>query len=129
MYSRGGSPVKLMSCILLVDDDPQFRRTLHLALSSHNHEVIEAADGREALELMASSTPDVVVLDWHLPKLSGIDTCRAVRAGSDVPIIMISANRANSKTAAVEAGANDYLAKPFSLNALLTHIESTLKHS
>lgn len=116
-----------MSRILLVDDDPQFRRTLRLALNSHHYEVGEAANGQEALDAFAEHAPDLVVLDWHLPELSGIAACRALRSNSAVPIIMISANRRNLKQIAMEAGASDFLPKPFSLNELLSRIESALR--
>ncbi len=116
-----------MSRILLVDDDPQFRRTLRLALNSHHYEVSEAADGHEALDAFAERAPDLVVLDWHLPELSGIATCRALRRTSGVPIIMISGNRLNLKQTAMEAGACDFLPKPFPLDELLSRIESALR--
>ena len=116
-----------MSRILLVDDDPQFRKTLRIALSSQDYEVGEAADGHEALDAFAAREPDVVVLDWHLPELSGIATCRALRRNSDVPIIMISGNRLNTKQAAIEAGAYDFLPKPFAFPDLLSRIESALR--
>jgi DNA-binding response OmpR family regulator len=114
--------------ILLVDDDPQFRRTLHLALNSYGYEVGEAADGEEALGVLATTAPDLIVLDWQMPRLDGIATCRAVRAKYDVPVIIVSGNRSNTRTRALEAGATDYLGKPFSLQDLLEHIETALKH-
>jgi DNA-binding response OmpR family regulator len=113
---------------LIVDDDLRFRRTLHLALHSYGYEVGNAADGQEALDSIAASAPDVIVLDWHLPGMNGIQTCRAVRARSDVPVIMVSGNRSNSKEVALDAGANDYLAKPFSMDDLLIRLQSALKH-
>lgn len=114
--------------ILIVDDDPQFRRTLHLALDSSGYQVGDAAGGKEALERVAGSAPDLIVLDWQLPDMDGIQTCKALRAHSDVPVIMVTGNRANPKDVALKAGANDYLTKPFSMNELLTRIESALKH-
>ena len=120
--------ISAVARILIVDDDPQFRRTLRLALDSHGYQVDAAADGNEALDAVAARAPDLVVLDWHLPDLDGIHTCRALREYSKVPIIMVSGNRANSKDMAVRAGATDYLSKPFSLGDLLTRVESALKH-
>ncbi len=114
--------------ILIVDDDPQFRRTLHLALDSCGYEAGDAADGEEALEAVATSVPDLIVLDWQLPGMDGIQTCRELRAHYNVPVIIVSGNRSNSKDAALNAGANDYLAKPFAMNELLTRIESALQH-
>lgn len=113
--------------ILVVDDDARFRRALHLGLSAHGYEVGDAADGKEALSSLAASAPDLIVLDWQLPGMDGIQTCRMLRLSSDVPVIMASGNRSNSKEVALEAGANDYLAKPFSMNQLLIRIEAVLK--
>lgn len=113
---------------MIVDDDPQFRKTLHLALDSCGYKAGDAADGEEALEAVATSIPDLIVLDWQLPGMDGIQTCRALRARYDVPVIIVSGNRSNSKTAALAAGANDFLAKPFAMNELLTCIESALQH-
>jgi two-component system, OmpR family, KDP operon response regulator KdpE len=113
--------------ILIVDDDPHFLRTLRLALDSHGYEVDAAADGRQALDAVAARVPDLVVLDWHLPRMDGIQTCQALRAQSDVPVIMVSGNRSNSKDTALDAGANDYLSKPFSIGDLLARIESALR--
>jgi DNA-binding response OmpR family regulator len=117
----------MVARILIVDDDPQFRRALRLALSSCGYEVDDAANGREALASVAATNPDLMVLDWQLPGLDGIQTCRALRASSDVPVIMVSGNRSNLKEIALNAGANDYLAKPFSINELLTRIGAALK--
>lgn len=115
--------------ILIVDDDLPFRRALHLALDSYGYDVAEASDGLAALDSAAAHHPDVIVLDWHLPLMDGIAACRALHATSMAPIIMISGNRKNSKGAALEAGAIDYLSKPLSFPVLLGCIESALKHS
>jgi two-component system KDP operon response regulator KdpE len=113
--------------ILIVDDDPQFRRTLGLALDSHGYEVAAAAGGREALDAVSSGPLDVIVLDWHMPEMDGIETCRALRERSNVPVIMVSGNRLNPQDMALEAGANDYLTKPLSIGDLLASIESALR--
>jgi DNA-binding response OmpR family regulator len=99
--------------ILIVDDDPQFRRALHLALDSCGYQVTDAGDGEGALANVASSAPDVVVLDWQLPGIDGIQTCREIRARSDVPVIIVSATRPMSHAMVWEAGAIGYLTKPF----------------
>lgn len=117
-----------MARILIVDDDPQFRRTLRLALDSSGYEVGDAAGGKEALDTIAGNEPDLIVLDWQLPDLDGIQTCKALRARSHIPVIMVTGNRANRKDVALNAGATDYLTKPFSVNELLSRIESALKH-
>ena len=114
--------------ILVVDDDARFRRTLHLGLSAHGYEVGDAADGKQALSALAANVPDLIVLDWQLPGMDGIQTCRMLRLKSDVPVIMASGNRSNSKEGALQAGANDYLSKPFSINQLLIRIQAVLKH-
>jgi two-component system, OmpR family, KDP operon response regulator KdpE len=115
-----------VALILLVDDDPQFRRTVRLALDSNDYDVSEAADGRAALSAAAADPPDLVLLDWHLPESNGLKTCKALRADSSVPIIMMSANRSHSKQIALDAGANDFLMKPFSFLDLLKRIEAAL---
>lgn len=116
-----------MARVLIVDDDPRFRRTLHLALNIRGYEVSGAAGGKEALDTIAAAAPDLIVLDWQMPEMDGIQTCRALREWSEVPVIVISANRSNARDVALQAGANDYLSKPFSVNELLAHIESALK--
>jgi two-component system, OmpR family, KDP operon response regulator KdpE len=114
--------------ILIVDDDPQFRRTLHLALDSYGYKAGDAANGEEALESVRTTVPDLIVLDWQLPGMDGIQTCRVLRARYSVPVIIVSGNRSNSQIAALDAGANDFLAKPFAMNELVTRIESALQH-
>ena len=116
-----------MALILLVDDDPRFRRTVRVALDSNDYDVREAADGIEALNFAKANPPDVVLLDWHLPELDGLETCKTLRAKSSVPIIMMSANRSHSRQVALDAGANDFLTKPFSFTDLLNRIESALQ--
>jgi DNA-binding response OmpR family regulator len=96
-------------------------------LGSFGYEVDAVADGRAAVDSVAAGAPDVVVLDWHLPDMDGIQTCQLLRALSDAPIIMVSGNRSNSKSLALGAGASEYLRKPFSVADLLTLIESALK--
>ena len=115
-----------MPRILIVDDDSRFRRTLRLALASHGYEVEDAVDGKEALDLVGTKAPDLVVLDWHMPGMDGIQMCAVLRTSSAVPVIMVSGNRSNSKASALKAGATDYLAKPFSINDLVTRIEAAL---
>ena len=114
---------------MIVDDDSRFRRTLHLGLVSHGFEVSDAADGKEALDTLAAMVPDLIVLDWQLPEMDGIQTCRVLRLASDVPVIMVSGNRSNLKEVALAAGATGYLPKPFSISDLLTRIESAWKEA
>ena len=115
-----------VSRILIVEDDSRLCRTLHLALAAHGYEITDAADGKEALIAFASGTQELIVLDWQLPEPGGIQTCRALRAVSAVPILMISGNRSNTRAVALEAGATGYLPKPFSVDELLAFIKATL---
>jgi two-component system KDP operon response regulator KdpE len=112
--------------ILIVDDDAQFRRALRLGLASHGYEVEDAAWGEQGLAAVADRVPDLIVLDWQLPGIDGIHTCRVLRMSCDAPVIMISGNRSNSNAAALAAGAIAYLAKPFSIDELLTLIRNHL---
>src|SRR5689334_129728 len=91
--------------ILVVDDDPQFRRMLHPALDSHGYQVDDAADGEAALDAVLAHPPDLILLGWRLPGMDGIETCRALRARSSAPVVMASANRSNSRDVALHAGA------------------------
>jgi two-component system, OmpR family, KDP operon response regulator KdpE len=109
--------------ILVVDDEPRMRRVLHTTLIGRNYEVVEAASGEEALNRLSADSCDVVLLDLNLPGLDGISTCRAIRTISEVPIIVVSIRDSeNDKIAAQEAGADDYITKPFNFERLLQRI-------
>ncbi|MEO5344754.1 MAG: response regulator [Magnetococcus sp. YQC-9] len=115
--------------ILVVEDEPQMRRFLRTALSARAFEVIEAINAREARLAVTSHPPEIVLLDLGLPDGDGIDFTREVRAWSLVPIIVISARgREDDKVAALDAGADDYLTKPFGVNELLARIRVALRH-
>jgi two-component system KDP operon response regulator KdpE len=111
--------------ILIVDDQPQFRRVLRLALEARGCHICEAPGGTQAVDFMRSEIPDLVLVDWQMQGLDGLQLCRAIRVGSDVPIIMIT-SRHDGRPRALAAGANDYLTKPFALDDLLDRIESAL---
>lgn len=111
--------------ILIVDDQPQFRRVLRLALCVNGYEIREAGSGADAMELLRTESPDLVLLDWQMPEADGISVCRAIRAMYKVPIIMVT-SRQDGRSQAIAAGANDYITKPFHVGDLLTHIESAL---
>lgn len=117
-----------MTRILIVDDDAQFRRTLRIALTSLGYEVADAASGTEAMESMKTGVPDIVLIDWQMPDMDGLQTCQAVRASYDVPVMIITGNRSNPRAKAIAAGASSFLTKPFSVQDLMARIESTLKH-
>ncbi|HVP54093.1 MAG TPA: response regulator [Candidatus Eisenbacteria bacterium] len=111
--------------LLVVDDEPLMRRVLRVTLSTEGFDVVEAASGEEALERLSTGSWDFVLLDLNLPGLDGIDTCRAIRANSDVPIIVVSIRDSEGdKAAARQAGADDYLTKPFNFRRLAQRIWS-----
>jgi two-component system response regulator RegX3 len=116
--------------VLVVEDEPSFSEALAIALAREGFEVRVAADGAEALASFHQARPDIVLLDVMLPKLSGLDVCRAIRASSDVPIIMVTA-RAEEVDAVVglEVGADDYVTKPYRLRELIARIRANLRRA
>ncbi len=116
--------------ILVVDDEPSIRRFLRVSLSGHGYTVSEAKNGLSAVEVMVSARPDLVILDMGLPDISGLDVVRQVREWSTVPILILSVrDREIDKVEALDAGADDYLTKPFGLAELLARIRSALRRS
>jgi two-component system KDP operon response regulator KdpE len=116
--------------ILVVDDDPQIRRVMKATLVSHGYEVIEARTGEEGLELAGKESPNLVLLDMNMPGMDGLETCRALRAVSDVPVIVLTVrNTEKDKVAALDAGGDDYVTKPFGIEELLARIRAALRRS
>jgi two-component system KDP operon response regulator KdpE len=116
--------------ILVVDDEPQIRRVLRATLSSHGYVISEAKTGEEALELAAKQRPDLFLLDVNMPGMGGIETCRELRRGSDAPIIMLTVRNAErDKVLALDAGADDYVTKPFGIEELLARIRAALRRA
>ena len=116
--------------ILVVDDDPQIRRVMKATLVGHSYEVIEARTGEEALETLPRESPNLILLDMNMPGMGGLETCRAIRAGSDTPVIILSVrNTEKDKVAALDAGADDYVTKPFGIEELLARIRAALRRS
>jgi two-component system KDP operon response regulator KdpE len=116
--------------VLVVDDDPQIRRVMKATLVGHGYEVIEARTGEDALEKFSQEMPGLVLLDMNMPGMGGIETCRAIRLGSDIPVIILSVrNTEKDKVAALDAGADDYVTKPFSIEELLARIRAALRRS
>jgi two-component system KDP operon response regulator KdpE len=116
--------------ILVVDDEPQIRRSLQLSLEAHGYTVVQAASGTQALNDCHSPPPDVILLDLLMPGLDGIETTRRLRERSSVPIIILSAVSAEAKKIqALELGADDYVTKPFSTAELLARIKSVLRRA
>ena len=114
----------------MVDDDPQIRRVMKATLVGHNYEVIEARTGEDALRLLPEEMPNLVLLDLNMPGMGGLETCRQIRAGSDIPVIILSVrNTEKDKVAALDAGADDYVTKPFGIEELLARIRAALRRS
>ena len=117
-----------MTRILVVDDEIQIRRALDINLRAHGYDVVLAATGEEALTEAAADAPDLVLLDLGLPSLDGVDVIRGLRGWTSIPIIVLSARDGDaSKVAALDAGADDYVTKPFSINELLARLRATLR--
>jgi two-component system KDP operon response regulator KdpE len=115
--------------VLVVDDEPQIRRFLRTSLAGHNFRVSEAVSGRAGIDHIVANKPDLVILDLGLPDLDGIDVIRELRGWTRVPIIVLSAReREKDKIAALDAGADDYLTKPFGIGELLARVRVALRH-
>ena len=108
--------------ILVVDDDPQIRRIMRAVLVAKRYEVIEAECGEDALKLIRSEKYDLVLLDINMPGITGIEVCKEARTSSDIPIVMMSAGE-ESRAKALDAGANDYLKKPFGVSQIFSCVK------
>ena len=117
-----------MTHILLIDDEEALRASLTYSLVKEGYQVTTAADGRTALKLFHKQVPDVLILDLMLPEIDGMELCWRIRAFSQVPILMLTAKDQDiDKNWGLEAGADDYITKPFKTNELLARIETVLK--
>jgi two-component system KDP operon response regulator KdpE len=116
--------------ILVVDDERQITRVLRTSLQSSGYEVTVAHNGLEALESMPQSRPDLIISDLAMPEMDGLELTRAVRRSSEVPIIVLSVRDQEAmKVAALDAGADDYMMKPFSMPELLARVRAHLRRS
>ncbi len=116
--------------ILVVDDEPQITRVLRTTLSARGYDIRVAHDGESALELMKDWRPDLLLTDIAMPNMDGIELCRRVRSASDLPIIVLSVReQEKAKVAALDAGADDYVTKPFSMDELLARIRANLRRA
>ena len=114
--------------VLVVDDEPQIRRIMRTTLTGAGYEVDDAKTGEQALEKLREFRPDLVLLDINMPGIGGIAACRAIRADSNVAIIMLTVrNTEADKVEALDAGADDFIAKPFSTPELLARIRAALR--
>ncbi len=116
--------------VLLAEDDESFVDALVIGLAREGFDVTVARDGNEALRLFGEDEPDLVLLDLMLPRLSGIDVCRSIRAQSSVPIIMVTAKGTEIDTVVgLEVGADDYVAKPYRLRELVARMRAVLRRT
>ena len=114
--------------ILVVDDEPQIRRVLKSTLSSQGYVILEAKTGEEAVDVVRKEKPDLVLLDVNMPGVGGIEACREIRRSSEAPIIMLTVRNAErDKVSALDAGADDYVVKPFGIEELLARIRAALR--
>ena len=111
--------------VLIADDDPQMLRALRVTLGAHGYEVVTASDGREALDAAIAAHPDLVVIDLGMPGLTGIEVIQAIRGWSAVPVLVVSGRSDSAdKVDALDAGADDYVTKPFSADELLARLRA-----
>jgi two-component system KDP operon response regulator KdpE len=116
--------------ILVVDDEAQITRVLRRSLATHGYEVQTTANGEEALSVFNQWTPDLVVTDLSMPEMSGLELCRRLRAISRVPIIVLSVKgEERTKVEALDAGADDYVTKPFGMDELLARVRAALRRA
>lgn len=116
--------------ILVVDDEPQITRVLRTSLSPHGYEVRIANGGESALEIFQEWSPDLIITDLSMPKMTGIELCENIRDRSHVPIIVLSVRGDDkNKVEALDKGADDYVTKPFSINELLARIRANLRRA
>jgi len=116
--------------ILVVDDEAQITRVLRRSLTMHRYDVRVAADGESALDVFGDWQPDLVITDLSMPNMSGIELCRRIRAMSDVPVLVLSVKgEERAKVEALDAGADDYITKPFGIDELLARVRAALRRA
>ena len=116
--------------VLVVDDEPQIRRVVRNAIAGENVRVVEASTAREAIDVAAAERPELIVLDLGLPDAQGIDVAREIRSWSSAPIIVLSARHSDQeKVALLDAGADDYITKPFSSTELQARVRAQLRRA
>jgi two-component system KDP operon response regulator KdpE len=114
--------------ILVVDDEPNIQKMLTILLEAENFKIVASTCGKQAIRMCASVKPDLILLDLELPDMNGKDVVKALRAWSQAPVIMLSANASDQEiTKALNAGANDYVTKPFNIDVLLARINASLR--
>jgi two-component system, OmpR family, KDP operon response regulator KdpE len=114
--------------ILVIDDDPQIRRVMRSTLTAHGYQVSDARTGEEGLEQLRNGGFDLVLLDMNMPGMGGMETCQTIRSSSDLAIVMLTVNNSErQKVEALDAGADDYITKPYSTPELLARIRATMR--
>jgi two-component system KDP operon response regulator KdpE len=114
--------------ILVVDDEPQILRVLRMSLKAHRFDVRTASDGESALDLFRDWSPDLIITDLSMPLMSGLELCREIRKLAETPIIVLSVKgEEKTKVEALDAGADDYITKPFGIDELLARVRATLR--
>lgn len=116
--------------ILIIDDEAQLRRPLRYALEQNGYQVHEAENGTDGLKFAGTLRPDVILLDWGLPDIQGIDVLRRLRQYTNTPVVMLTVRDSDEdKVAALDAGADDYLSKPYSNTVLLARLRVARRHA
>jgi two-component system, OmpR family, KDP operon response regulator KdpE len=119
-----------MSKVLVVDDEPQILRALRVNLAARSYVVVTAATGRQALDAAASEQPDLVLLDLGLPDIDGIEVIRSLRTWTTIPIVILSGrSQSQAKIQALDAGADDYVTKPFHIDELFARVRAVLRRA
>jgi two-component system KDP operon response regulator KdpE len=114
--------------ILVVDDDPQICRVMKTTLTAQGYEVADARSGEDAIDKVRESKFDLILLDMNMPGMDGIETCREIRSSSDIAIVMLTVRDAEKdKVMALDAGADDYVTKPFSMPELLARVRAAMR--
>ena len=122
--------MEIRSKILIVEDEYRISNFMGAVLGSHNYDIVTASTGREAMSMISSHCPDLVILDLGLPDMDGMDIIRSVREWTTLPIVVVSARmHERDKVAALDAGADDYITKPFGTSELLARIRTALRHT
>jgi len=116
--------------ILVVDDEPQIRRVMRVILVGQGYQIVEARSGEEALRKFREFLPDLVLLDLNMPGMGGLEACREIRSGSETPVVVLTVrNTEDDKVEALDAGADDYITKPFGKKELLARIRAALRRA
>lgn len=116
--------------ILIVDDNPQIRRALRAVLVPRGYTIIDARSGEEALDVIRRERVELILLDVNLPGMSGFETCKEIRRTHDIPVIMLSVRASErDKVQAFDAGADDYVVKPFGAEELIARVRATMRRA